>query len=105
MVLTVEGKSACSLVTKLSVRRWMLALSTVCGTQNNKTVHRLETLKLLEEAQGQEETDIHTGKVLTSQMMILNISNIKNLPPSLITHHFCLHAPKVYEPRVPSLSF
>lgn len=35
MVLTVEGKSVCSLVTKLSVRRWMLALSTVCGAQSN----------------------------------------------------------------------
>lgn len=89
MVLTVEGKSVCSLVTKLSVRRWMLALSTVCGAQSNKTVHRLETLRLLEEAQGEEET-MHTAKVLTSQVMIINMSNIENLPPSVITLHFCL---------------
>jgi len=31
MALTVEGKSACSLMTKLSVRRWMLDLLLVCG--------------------------------------------------------------------------
>lgn len=62
----------------------MLALSTVCGAQSNKTVHRLETLRLLEEAQGEEET-MHRAKVLTSQVMITNMSNIENLPPSVIT--------------------
>lgn len=36
MVLTVEGKSACSLVTKLSVSRWILAFSDVCWTDPNK---------------------------------------------------------------------
>ena len=48
MVLTVEGKSSCSLVTKLSVRRWILALSVVCG----KDKHRKPQF-----------TDVHVFKV------------------------------------------